>query len=68
MLGSINLDYRSLFHNFENGVLFAEHGAIEHAEADLNSIIASSELYERKSESLPLRLICSILEIFAPLL
>ena len=68
MLGSINLDYRSLFHNFENGVLFAEHSVIEKAQKDINSIIADSEPYERKRESIPLRLFCAVLEIFAPLL
>ena len=68
MLGTVNLDYRSLFHNFENGVLFAEHKIIKDAEEDLNSIFSDSEIYERKRERLPLRLLCSVLEIFAPLL
>lgn len=68
MLGTVNLDYRSLFHNFENGILFAEHKVIADAEKDLEAIISDSEPYEKKKESIPLRLICSVLEIFAPLL
>ena len=68
MLGTVNLDYRSLFHNFENGVLFAEHKVIETAKKDISSIIADSEPYRRKRESIPLRLLCAVLEIFAPLL
>lgn len=68
MLGTVNLDYRSLFHNFENGVLFAEHKIIEKAEKDINSIVADSEPYRIKRESIPLRLFCAVLEIFAPLL
>ncbi len=68
MLGTVNLDYRSLLHNFENGVLFAEHKVIVSVEKDINSIICDSEPYRRKRESIPLRLFCAVLEVFAPLL
>lgn len=68
MLGTVNFDYRSLLHNFENGILFAEHKVISDAKKDIEAIISDSEPYEKKKESIPRRLICSILEIFAPLL
>ena len=68
MIGTVNLDNRSLCHNFENGVLFSEHNVISEARADLDSILSESEPYEENKEGPLLRLICSALEIFAPLL
>jgi len=48
MLGTVNFDYRSLLHNFENGILFAEHKVISDAKKDNEAIISASEPYEKK--------------------
>lgn len=67
MCGTVNLDYRSLSHNFENGVLFASHPIIQEASEDFEKILRDCVPYEKKKEFLPLRLIGAIMQIFAPL-
>ena len=67
MCGSVNLDYRSLYHNFENGILFAHHAVIEKAKKDIDEIILSCEKYEKKREPLFARFLGAVMEVFAPL-
>ena len=67
MCGSVNLDYRSLCHNYENGILFALHPIIGELEADTEKILAESERYKKKRESLPVRIFGAVMELFAPL-
>ena len=42
VVGSLNLDYRSLAHNFENGVLIMENGAVAAARDDVLSTVSIS--------------------------
>ena len=65
--GTVNLDYRSLSHNFENGILFADHPVVAQAESEMENILALCEKYEAKKLCLPLRILGSLLEILAPL-
>lgn len=69
--GTINLDYRSLYHHFENGCLYCGNQAVLDTRADFEAMFAQSrevtELY-RSGRSAGLRLFQLILRLFAPLL
>ena len=71
VVGSINLDFRSLYHHFENGVLLHGCGAIDAIGEDFAQIFEVSrevtEQYKGK-RSMGLRIIQCILRLFAPLL
>ena len=70
-VGSINLDFRSLYHHFENGVLLHGCGALGAIGEDFEQIFEVSrevtEQYKGK-RSMGLRIIQCILRLFAPLL
>ncbi len=70
MIGTINLDYRSLVHHFENGVWMYKSTAVKDIETDINEIMKQS--IEIKSEmlktNLPTRFIRAVVRIFAPML
>lgn len=69
--GSINLDYRSLYHNFENGCFFFNAKAINDMKTDIDNIILqSNEVTEkyRLGRSKSLRASQLLLRIFAALL
>ena len=70
MVGTINLDYRSLVHHFENGVLLYKTDAIKDIKEDILNVLDSS--HEVKTEEIKnnftQRLISSLVRIFAPLL
>ena len=70
-VGTINFDYRSLYHHFENGVLLHGCGAIGAIGEDFAQIFEVSrevtEQYKGK-RSMGLRIIQCILRLFAPLL
>ncbi len=69
--GTINLDYRSLYHHFENGCLYYGNQAVMDTKADFEATMAQcrevSEQY-RSGRSAGLRLFQLILRLFAPLL
>lgn len=69
--GTINLDYRSLYHHFENGVFLYDNQAVTDIRKDFDSIFAvSTEVTEqyRYPRSVPVRIIQCIARLFAPLL
>lgn len=66
MVGTVNLDYRSLLHNFENGIIFTSPSVIEDIEGDLSSILSVSAPFEEKQNPI-IDLIGALLELFAPL-
>ncbi|MBQ8546055.1 MAG: cardiolipin synthase [Clostridia bacterium] len=70
MIGTINLDYRSLVHHFENGVWMYKTDSIKDIKADIEDTIEKS--IEIKKENLKTnlftRFIRAIVRIFAPLL
>lgn len=72
-VGTINFDYRSLYHHFENGAFLYGCGAIKDIAADFEKTLAASEevteQYRYQAGGKPvLRATRSILRLFAPLL
>lgn len=70
MIGTINLDYRSLTHHFENGVWIYNDDVIKKMKYDFESTRHKSELMNNKKikNTLFKRFIRSIVRIFSPLL
>jgi len=70
-IGTINMDYRSLYHHFENGVLFYNYEAIKDMEADFKEMFeVSCEVTAKYADnrSAILKLGQCILRLAAPLL
>ena len=70
MIGTINLDYRSLVHHFENGVWMYGCDSIRDLRADMDDTIAKSIRItpDMLKTSLVESLIRSVTRIFAPML
>lgn len=70
MIGTINLDYRSLVHHFENGVWMYKCASIKNIKADIDDTIAKSiEITpDMLKTGLVTRFIRSVVRIFAPML
>lgn len=70
MVGTVNLDYRSLVHHFENGVWMYNTECIKDIKADMLDTINKSIYIKPKSVKTKLmqRFIRSIVRIFSPLL
>ena len=70
MVGTINMDYRSLVHHFENGVWMFKADCIYDIKADMLDTITQSIYIKQESVKVNLfnRFIRSIVRIFAPLL
>ncbi|MCM1330485.1 MAG: cardiolipin synthase [Ruminococcus sp.] len=70
MIGTINLDYRSLVHHFENGVWLYKCDVTSDIKADILNTVSMSEKIERGSlkDNLLHRFIRSVVRIFAPML
>lgn len=69
-IGSVNLDYRSLYHHFENGVIFIDSPIVNAVKNDFDNILKDCTLMEQKDyKKIPLhiRAIGRVLRIFAPL-
>ena len=69
-IGSVNLDYRSLYHHFENGVIFIDSPIVKAAKNDFDNILQDCTLMEQKDyKKVPahIRAIGRLLRIFAPL-
>lgn len=67
-VGTINMDYRSLFLHFECGVFLYQTNIISEIKADiLQTICESKEITDNKM-SMPKRLMQAILRLFAPLM
>lgn len=70
VVGTINLDYRSLAHHFENAILLYKSKAIEAIMADYFDTISKSReinYEESKNKSLIKRIIMPILRLLAPM-
>ena len=70
MIGTINLDYRSLVHHFENGVWMYQCEAIRDLKADIvdtldKSIEVTSDMLKT---NLLQHMIYSVVRIFAPMM
>lgn len=71
ILGTVNLDYRSLFLNFENSVYIYQNSQIEKMNEDFLSTVEESKLItkaEYKKISIFKRCIGRLLKLFAPLM
>ena len=70
MIGTINLDYRSLVHHFENGVWLYGCDSIESLENDIRQTMARSiEITSKQLKAGPFtRFIRAVVRIFAPML
>ncbi len=70
MIGTINLDYRSLVHHFENGVWMYRCPCLADMKADFEKTLAKSVMADKKAiaPSLPGRAVRAFVRIFAPLL
>lgn len=68
--GTINLDFRSLYHHFENGCLIANSKVVQEIKADiLKTQSESKDVSEHylSGRSVPLKMKQAMLRIFAPL-
>ncbi len=70
MIGTINLDYRSLVHHFENGVWMYKCDAVNSLKADMEDTLTKSieVTPEMLKTNLLQRFIRSVVRIFAPML
>lgn len=70
MVGTINLDYRSLVHHFENGVWMYHAQCIPFIRKDFSETFAKSIHMDKSmlKKGLLQRLICALVKIFAPML
>ena len=70
IVGTINLDYRSLVHHFENGVWLYKTSSIKSIAFDLQNTLSVSKQISKKDakQNFFVRIICSILNLFSPLL
>lgn len=70
-VGSVNLDYRSLFLHFENGVLLMDNPVVKDIKADFLKTLEQCRPYtlaDCQKVRFPVRVFRSLLRIFAPLL
>lgn len=70
MIGTINLDYRSLVHHFENGVWMYRCGCIQNIKSDFEQTFEKSIFVdaEMANPNLPRRALRSMVKVFSPLL
>lgn len=70
IVGTINLDYRSLVHHFENGIWFYKSSIIEDIKQDINQAIEKCKAITIKDfkENIIQKFIRSTIKVFAPLL
>ena len=70
MVGTINLDYRSLVHHFENGVWMYRCECLKDIKADFADTLEKCIRIDRNgiNWSLPRRFIRAVLKVFTPLL
>lgn len=70
IIGTINLDYRSLVHHFENGIWIYKHQVLNEIKNDIESTISKSikMYYKDIPNNIIQRLIRSLVKIFSPML
>ncbi len=70
VVGSINTDYRSLYHHFENACLFVDHPVIMDVKKDFEDTFPVCEEQKVQKHRMPLLydVYLSILKLFAPLM
>jgi cardiolipin synthase len=70
LVGSVNLDYRSLVHHFENGLYIANHEVVANIEEDFLATQEKSIPFEKSmlKNNIFYRALRALVKIFAPLL
>lgn len=70
IIGTINLDYRSLTHHFENGVWIYDEAIIKDLKGDFNDMFLKSNLINENSKKVNIfkRFIRALLKMISPLL
>ena len=71
VVGTINYDYRSLYHNYECGVYLYANSCLEDIKADFDDTLQKSKLFtldDYYSTSIFLRFVGRVLRAFAPLM
>ncbi|MGN0657219.1 MAG: cardiolipin synthase, partial [Ruminiclostridium sp.] len=70
IVGTINLDYRSLVHHFENGVWFYKHEVLAEIKEDVTTTIEQSIEMTRNNikNTVPQRIIRALVRAFSPML
>ena len=70
MIGTINLDYRSLVHHFENGIWMYNTDVIKDIKKDLDETLSKSIKInkDKLKTNLITRFVRAIVRIFAPML
>lgn len=70
IIGTVNLDYRSLVHHFENGVWIYNHQVIKDIADDFNNTLSNSQEIAQKqfAGKIVRRFFVATLKVFAPLL
>lgn len=68
IVGTINFDYRSLLHHFEDAVLMFNQDVIEDIKKDFDHIFENSISMQNYKQRKITRILCVILEVFQPLL
>lgn len=66
-VGTINLDYRSMLHHYECGVLMYNTSCIADIESDFVTMIGKSERKEKFKQNLFVRLFAALIRLFTPL-
>jgi len=71
-VGTINLDYRSLYHHFENGVFMYNNKAVADIKQDFDDVFKEcenvTEIFNEERNSIEKNIGYSIMRLFAPLL
>jgi len=70
IVGTANLDYRSLVHHFENGVWMCGHEVLQSVQQDFESTLSQCRLVRREDlkDDLTSRIQRTLIKIFSPLL
>ncbi len=72
MVGTINLDYRSLYLHFEDGVMFYQNHVVDDVKCDVEKMLSESEevtqKYTKSSQLLIQRTYRALLRLLAPML
>ena len=70
MVGTINMDYRSLVHHFENGVWFYGGEVVESLKEDIDNTLSKCIKIEQNTikNNLLQRFVCALVRLIAPLL
>lgn len=67
IIGTLNLDYRSLTHHFENGIWFNDRELIKEVKNDFIDLFQNSIHYETKKTNIFKRIITTLVKMFSPL-